>query len=386
MPRLKPLVREGKQLIAQDKWAKLFEYLSGALDAQSDAFTELTMLSGRYQRVYEKEMKGTISPQEAGLAYNQIREAGLAFLDKLEAGDLGSGGVLEDPLREKLKQLALRHPLTPLHIVNCDRRKINRKFRRAFRQWDEARNYQFYFALGCPTQEPDGFAERMVFELIAARLEDHRDSINYPRRPDGERLHLPALPMGFTLKDCQAQFRRYMAERFELGGRSLEDFLNQDLSERQERYIALAFTIVAGDWDPDLMEEYLPWIIETFSARPERGPTCIFTFVVKLKNAHRPKDIRFEREAMESLEEIIEQYEEQASLLAPFAEVPRYYLEEWFEKVAEVRQSEVDEIIEHITEHLSPEERARYETEDKLLNMERISALQERIWAIHRGQ
>lgn len=386
MPRLKQLVREGKQLIAQDKWTKLFERMSAALDAQSDAFTELAMLSGRYQRVYEKEMKGTISAQEAQLSYNQIREGALAFLNKLEAGDLGSGGVLEDPLQEKLKQLTLRHPLTPLHIVNCDRRKINHKFRRAFRQWDEARNYQFYFALGCPTQEPDGFAERMVFELIAGRLEDHRDSINYPRRPDGERLHLPALPVGFTLKDCQAQFRRYMAERFELGGRSLDDFLNQDLSERQERYIALPFTIVAGDWDPVLMEEYLPWIIETFSARPERGPTCIFTFVVKLKNAHRPEDIRFEREAMESLEEIIGQYDEQAALLAPFAEVPRYYLEEWFEKVAEVRQSEVDEIIENITEHLSPEERARYETEDKLLNMERISALQEQIWAIQRGQ
>lgn len=300
MPRLKQLVREGKQLIAQDKWTKLFERMSAKLDAQSDAFTELAMLSGRYQRVYEKEMKDTLSAQEAQLSYNQIREAALAFLNKLEAGDLGSGGTLEDPLREKLKQLPLRHPLTPLHIVNCDRRKINRKFRRAFRQWDEARNYQFYFALGCPTQEPDGFAERMLFELIATRLEDHRDSINYPRRTDGERLYLPALPMGFTLKDCQAQFRRYMAERFELGGRSLEDFLNQDLNERQERYIALPFTIMAGDWDPDLMEDYLPWIIETFSARPERGPTCLFTFVVKLKNAHRPEDIRFEREAMES--------------------------------------------------------------------------------------
>ena len=385
MPRLKQLVRESKQLIAKDKWTKLFERLSQALDAQSGAFTELATLSGRYQRTYDQEMRGVISAPEAQLAFNQIREAALAFLDKLEAGDLGNGGTLEDPLQEKLEQLALRHPLTPLHVVNCDRRKINRKFRRAFRQWDEARNYQFYFALGCPTQEPDGFAERMVFELIAARLEDHRDSIDYPRRPDGERLHLPALPVGFTLKDCQAQFRRYMAERFDLGGRSLEDFLKQDLGERQERYIALPFTIVAGDWDPDLMEDYLPWIIDTFSARPERGPTCLFTFVVKLKNAHRPADIRYEREVLESLEEITEQYKEQAALLAPFPEVPRYYLEEWFEKVANTRQDEVNDIISYIIKQLSDEERARYETEDQLLNMERISALQEQIWALHRG-
>ena len=385
MPSLKQLVRESKQLIAKDKWTKLFERLSQALDAQSGAFTELATLSGRYQRIYDQEMRGVISAREANLEYNKIREAVLAFLDKLEAGDLGSGGTFEDPLQEKLEQLALRHPLTPLHVVNCDRRKINREFRRAFRQWDEARNYQFYFALGCPTQKPDGFAERMVFELIAARLEDHRDSIDYPRRPDGERLHLPDLPVGITLKDCQARFQRYMAERFDLGDRSLEDFLNQDLSDRQERYIALPFTIVAGDWDPDLMEDYLPWIIDTFSARPERGPTCIFTFVVKLKNAHRPEDIRFEREAMESLEEIVGHYEGKAALLAPFPEVPRYYLEEWFEKVADIRQSEVAEIINYITEHLTEEERARYETEDQLLNMKDISALQDQIWNIHRG-
>jgi len=176
-----------------------------------------------------------------------------------------------------------------------------------------------------------------------------------------------------------------MAERFELGNRSLEDFLNQELGERQERYIALPFTIVAGDWDPDLMEEYLPWIIKTFSALPERGPTCIFTFVVKLKNAHRPEEIRFEREAMESLEEIIGQYDEQAALLAPFAEVPRYYLEEWFEKVADVREDDVEAIVAAIVDQLPETERARYETEDKLLNMERISALQEQIWNIHRG-
>lgn len=388
MSLLTQQIGKWKKLLAANKLKDLFEDISTQLNPERAVFDQIILLNSRFLSTYGEVMGGRMPTQEAEIEYNKIRLALLELFTQLKADDLGSGGSLEDPLDELIRRLAIRQPLTPLQIVNCDRKKVQRSFLRSFRNWDEQRSScQFYFALGCPTQEPEGFAERMVFEIMEARLKDHSDSINYPRRVDGERLLIPALPLGIDLNDCQDNFCRYVAERFHLSPTtSFQDFLENQLPDRKEHYIALPFSILAGDWDPDVMEEYLPWIMDSFSKTEAQGPTSIFIFIIKLKNAHRPEKIRYEREVKESIEEIIEKYQEKVGFLYPFPEVPLYYLEEWFERIAEVRQDQITEILDLMKKRLSDTELALFETEDQLLNMERIEYLQERIWNIHRNK
>ncbi len=380
MSLLKQHINRWQKLLIRNEWGDLFEDLSQKLDKGRPSFSEVILHYSTYKQHYQKEMKGTISKEQADLTYNKLREALLDIFNNLLPDDLGSGGSLEDPLDELLATLKIRHPLSPLYIVNCDRKKNFRSFFRTFSSWDEQQNFQFYFALGCPSQKPEGFAERMVFEIIERRLQGQTDGIRYPRNVNGERLFIPDLPLGFNLKDCKENFCRYMAERFQLGKQSFEEFMTKTLLKRRERYIAMPFNIMSGDWEPELMEEYLPWIIETFSTNEYHGPTCIFIFVIKLKNAHNPDNIRYEREVMDSVKDFIEKYKDIAGYLYPFKEVPQDFFEQWLEKVAYIRQDQIDQIMELLKRRFSEAELARYETEDQLLDMERIEQVQEKVW------
>jgi hypothetical protein len=385
---LKQQIGKWKKLLAANKLKDLFDDISNQLNPERAVFDQIILLKSRFLSTYGEVMGGRMPSQEADIEFNKIRQALLDLFSQLSAEDLGAGGSLEDPLDELITKLIIRHPLTPLQIVNCDRTEVQRSFFKSFRNWDKQHSrYQFYFALSCPIQEPDSFAERMVFEIMEARLKDHSDSINYPRRVDGERLLIPPLPLGIDLNDYQDNFRRYIAERFHLSPTtSFQDFLKYQLPDRKERYIAMPFDILAGDWDPDLMEEYLPWIMNSFSKAEAQGPTCIFIFIIKLKNAHRPEKIRYEREVKESIDDIIEKHREKIGFLYPFPEVPQHYVEEWFERIAVIRQDQTLEILELLKKQLSDTELALFETKDHLLNMERIKYLQERIWNIHRNK
>lgn len=376
-----------RKLIGKNRFPDLFADMSERLDPNSAFFNQLIHNNSRYVATHQKEMGGLITSEAAELGYNQVRLALLTIIEALAPEDLGRGGTLVDALDEQLAQLKVKYPLTPLYLVNCDRQQNSRKFKKIFRGWEaDRRHYQFYFALGCPSQEPEGFAERIVFEVMEMMADNHGDSIDYPRVAGSERLAIPPLPLGLTLRDAQEKFKKYLAERFDLGDQDFAYFLDHHLPARRESYLVFPFSIVAGDWEPDLMEEYLPWLMDNFSRPGGKGPTCLFIFVLWLKHAHAPERIRYEREVLESMQELIAEHEDRAGYLYPFKEVPRYYLEEWFQKVADVDQSEIDRILDLFCERLSEAELARYRTEDRLLDMERIEAIQERIWTLHRSR
>lgn len=372
-----------KNYLAEDKWSPLFTEMQAQL--QGDAANILIHQRGRHQATYEKEMKGTIAAPEAGLVYSQVRDALIYLIDQLTENDIGSGPATEDPLDLLVRELPIEIPLTPLYLVNCDRRRSLRFFRKCFGRWQDAPcHFQFYYLLACPTQEPEGFAERLVYELAGAYTDTHHHSINYRRSDGDERVRIEPLPIGLTLNDSKEGFKKYFAERFNLGNTSFEDYLRTGLPHLQWKYVATALSITAGDWDPDILEDYMQWLMDAFLEAEGQTPTFLFFMVVWLKNAHFPEKIRrYDHEALDSVKDLVQQNKEYATLISPLPPVPADDLEEWLEKLGGVSQVQKNNIIRTIADRLQGEELTRFQSPDKLLDMERIENLQERVWHIH---
>lgn len=136
-----------------------------------------------------------------------------------------------DLLISKAAQLRLKKNLTPWHLVNCDRSEMTDEFWDFFEESQDNNNpYQFYFILACPTQQPDNFAERMVYELQKEELKrmDPDEVLWYPRRSDQrDRVAIENLPMGRKAEIAADEFKAYFNSKFPLqqAGSSFEHFL-----------------------------------------------------------------------------------------------------------------------------------------------------------------
>lgn len=383
---LPALQKAWRSLLAANRWADLFAAMQPQLNGQSEAGKMLLQLQSRHSKVYREEMLGTSSTADANLEYNRLRYSVLELIGLIQPEDLGAGPAAPNPLDALVRNLQVEAPLsTPLFLVNCDRRQEWRFFRRSFSARQEAgHRFQFYFILACPTQEPEGFAERIVYELLGEHAESHRTSVQYPRRHGGQRMRIDPLPLGATLGAAKDAFTAYFAERFELGGTDFDDFLRLRLPELQDDYIATALHVTAGDWDPFILEDYLQWLMERFTATGKARPTFLFFFVISLKNAHLPEKIRRDdAEALRSVEQLVARNAGHATLIAPLPPVPVDDLEEWLEKLGRITQSEKNALLQAIAATLDAEQAERLERE-QLLDMEPIEDLQERVYRIHR--
>jgi hypothetical protein len=121
---LSELKDTANKLIGKSDYERIFDLLSGRLDPGCAAFSDLIQQSGRYKRVFREDMNGVVDRKDAQKEYNQINQALLYLVRELREQDLGSGGRLTDPLEKEAARIAVQIPLTPLHIVNCDRKKI----------------------------------------------------------------------------------------------------------------------------------------------------------------------------------------------------------------------------------------------------------------------
>ncbi len=377
--------KEWKSLLADNKWGELFEGMTRQLSGLP-AQTAL-QLKGRHSRMFNAEMNGIVSGAEANLEYNQIRYGLFSLIDNLTAADLGGGGApAQDPLDALVRTLHIDIPLsTPLYLVNCDRRREWRAFRRGYATRGEACClFQYYFVLACPTQEPEGFAERVVYELLGEHAGTHRFSVLYRRHDGSGRLRIEALPLGPTPRAARDAFKTYFADRFDLGNADFEQYLRTDLPRLQADLVATALHITAGDWDPDILDGYLQWLMDTFQETDNQTPTFLFFFIISLKNAHQPDHIRGDdREVLQSVETLVQNNPHRASLITPLPPVPTDDLEEWLEKLGHITQSEKNAILTAMTAHFTPEQHDQF-AQHQLLDMEPIEDLQERVYRAHR--
>ena len=383
---LRELKESANTLIGKSDFEGVFELLSKRLDPMRPAFIDLIQLSSRYNRVFKDDMNGVVSRENAGLEYNQILQALVQLVRKLVEDDLGAGGDLDDPLDIEARKLQVEIPITPLLLVNCNRRKPIRFFWRAFSLYlERERRFQFYFLPSCPSQEPEGFAERTIQELLEKELDKATQSFDFRCRAD-ERLMVETLPIGLNLSGSQKAFKTYFAERFGLAnsGATFEEYLRTGLPKLPWQYVATTFKITASDWDDELLPAYISWIMDTFANTGPDIPAFIFFFVITVKNAHREDTLRGDlRDALKSVRQLAEARPEEATLIEPLPPVPADDLEEWLDKLGDVSTDQKRTIIDLIAARLKDEEEAWFR-QTREFNMERIEDFQKKVYHNHK--
>lgn len=301
-----------------------------------------------------------------------------------------------------LAQLARKLPvdilLTPLFLVNCDRSEAVRSFWRVFD--DSAaqnRRFHFYFLPCCPTQQPEGFAERIVHELVEDELDNDHATLDHRRRScqGEERLLTEPLPLGRNVDVSKKKFKKYFAERFGLDSEQVfEDYLRTGLPALPWKYVVTAFRIVDEDWDDALLRPYLQWLMDTFSATGPDVPNFIFFFIVEIKHAHRdgPSN-RAAREVMEGIKALVAARGKDpadgpadAALIKPLPPVPDEDLEKWMDGLSRtIRNNHKQQVIKLLAAQLAGDEEKQYEKERKF-NMERIEDFQLKVYEAHKNK
>lgn len=384
---LDQLQKAWNKLIADSKFERLFKDMDTRLNPRSDAYQTFLQLSSRYCSTYRDAVgKGIISQENAQLSFNQISNGLIELIKNLQQEDISTeASNHQHPLDVLAQQLDVKVLLTPLYLVNCNRSKAFLDFNKSYRKWKEKeQGFQFYYILACPTQEPEGFTERVIYEIMGKMEEDHRNTIHYPRSAGNERVLIDPLPFELDLQDSKEAFKKYFARRFNLGNTDFETYLNTGLTSLKVDYIITALSVTAKDLYTYQLEEYLQWLMDCFSTIEGRAPKFLFFFVISLKNAFKEKIRPDDLEALESVRALVAQNNEHATLVSKLPPVPADDLEDWLEKLGNIPQIQKDQIIETIAAGLSPEESERFLSEDKLLNMEHIEDFQERVYKFHR--
>lgn len=386
---LDQLKKSWNKYLEDGAFEQLFDAMKAHLNSESDRYSDYTKLRGRHSTNYNSEMSNTLSTADISIEKNRISASLLDLIKKLTPADLATGSASNapgaDPLDALAQQLEVHTSLSLLHLVNCDRREAVRSFNRSYGRWQEAqRAFQFYYILACPTQEPEGFSARIIYQLLHDNEERHQHSLNYRRHPDTGRVRIEDLPVSFTLKNCQEAFKKYFAERFGLGNTSFEEYLQTGLPRLQWEHVTTVMKISTQAWDPELIQNYLQWLMDCFVTINTHAPNFLFFFVISVKNAHHKEKVRrADREVLDTIGDLVASNTEHATLINALPPVEAAYFEDWLEDICQPDQQLKNKIIDTIAQKLSPEEMEQFQTEDKLLNMEHLQDFQKRVYKFH---
>ncbi|MFK7947184.1 MAG: hypothetical protein AB8G11_06330 [Saprospiraceae bacterium] len=331
----------------------------------------------------KKELQGGLSlDQEFKLSEDIIAiEAQIDELRKQIAKSYGldsqSGQTI---LADKIRTLSITEDIGEIHLVNCNREAVADSFWEAFDLKLEGEvPFQFYFVPACPTQQPDSFTERMIIEIILDELDEEEDAILCLRGANN-RLMLEDLPLGRNLKRSQKAFAKYFSKRFELGDKTMEQYLETGLPKLEYDYVATVFEVFAEKWK-DFTKEYLEWIINQFKSPNDEVPTFLFFFVVYIYDIHKESVKAEFEEIKDELQSLQIKHLEVATMMKSLKPVERQLVESWIRDLGERNQSKIGEIVDILVAGLKQVARKQYDT-NQTLNMTDIERFQELVYKI----
>lgn len=383
---LDQLQKEWKTLIGAGRFADLFVSMTEQLNASSRQFNTFAQLKGRHSNLHNDNMRGILSTEDHKIALNQISNDLLGFIDTLSPADVAPSSEKGEYILDKLaRELEVQDRLSPLSLVNCNRQDAIESFSERYSHWESLdQKHQYYFIVSCSSQEPEGFSERVVYELQGTYDHSLQQGFKSRKYANAERLSVDLLPFNaLTLDNCKEAFKKYFASRFDLKNKSFEAYLQEEVPLLKFEHATLVLKITSGQWNK-LMESYLQWIIETFAALPAKAPRFLFFFNINLKDAHKEKDAMHPRnqQTFEQIQQFIARNVEHALLIAPLHPVPVLDFEEWLELV-DAEDDQKDDIIQAIAERLKADEKTYFESRDQSLYMQRIHDFQKRVYKFH---
>ncbi|MDX1940843.1 MAG: hypothetical protein SFU99_09855 [Saprospiraceae bacterium] len=289
-------------------------------------------------------------------------------------------------LEQKIRELSIdiNSKVGELFLVNIDRVPPRNRFWDAFDENLERKNpFQFYFVLACPTQQPNSFAERMIYELVIEELEENVDAINYMRQQDSRRVKVEDLPLGRNLRNSQREFKKYFARRFGLTDSEtmFEDYIKTGLPKLEYQYVATVFDLNASKWDESLMQEYLQWIMDVFSNTHEAVPTFLFFFAVFIRDVHKDPLPPNEKKIVEGIQALSSKNQERCSLINQLTPVETGDIADWIRELGEQNESKIADVIKLLIAGLPDDKKSKFEG-NKKLDMTDIERFQEVVYKI----
>ncbi|MEL7194743.1 MAG: hypothetical protein AAFO96_19985 [Bacteroidota bacterium] len=286
----------------------------------------------------------------------------------------------ETELVRMIRRLNLDEQLGAWHLVNCNRTHASEKFWQAFEE-KEGLPFQFYFILSCPTQQPNSFVERVIYEIIEEILDDDSQAINY-ERDSFDRLKLKPLPLGKLKGTSPKKLKKYFSERFEMNIKDFESFLETGSPPLRYRYVISAFQLSERKWKEDNMKQYLEWMIQNFQSSNWSHDTQFIFFInflaAKAYLPEAPPPLPSMRSVLNGLSDAYEA----CTLIDPLRPVPQEDLVDWFRDLGARNHADIRDIIDVVVRTLSADDQQVFQTHQQL-NMEEIEQLQELVFQIY---
>ena len=275
-----------KNSISEGRLEDVFDKLRACFPNGSDNNNAVIIQQSTWKEVNNKFNGGLFTLQDLQTEQNTISFKLLRLIDQIPDMDF----------EKTISELELSE-IGTISLVNCNRNTSFTSFKSFFRQ-HKTIPFQFYFIVGCPSQEPDSFAERLIYEVIDDVLVGEDSAIDFVRWKENvagvevERVDIPSLPIGMDVDKSQLKFKKDFGkrlQRFNMTDVSLEDFVNEKAAQLPYNYFTFLYQLEADDWESDVTTQYLEWVVETFKKNKANQPTFLFYIVVNMENAHIQK-------------------------------------------------------------------------------------------------
>ncbi len=320
---LEQLGTELKTLIGSNLM-QAFKRLEETLRAEMPLSDKLMAQQSRFNIITQDKNAGQVTDEVYRVELTNISNALKDIVNAITDDDLRSG---LSELGRQIELLDLSEPLGVLSLVDCDRIAPRDFF------WNEfgeraGQPYQFYFLPSSPTQQPDGFAERLVWEIIQFELQDEENAIWFERdtRNSMSRVKISKLPVGPTVSFSINQFKKYFKGHFPQGETEIEAWLDNSAAALQYRYIVFVFRIDVRLGLTKSLLEYFEWFITTFSTMDESKPAFVFFFLLDKPDFDKNVDTKM----LEELKTLTDKYEKATEIIPHLTPLSLDDVRTWF--------------------------------------------------------
>lgn len=359
-----------KRFIGEDNMEGVFAALRSCFPSESMENKAVIIQTSQFKRIQDETLMGLMTDETFNVEKNRIRTILLTLIDRLPEVDF-----------ENDLDFLEMSDIGVISLVNCDRISPFNTFKSFFKKHQKL-PFQFYFIIGCPHQEPDSFAERLIYEVIEDVLVGEESAIDFMRGKEliqgieVERVDIPLLPMGMDAEKSQLKFKKEFGKRlarFNMTDVSLEDFVSAKAAQLPYNYFTFIYQIEADDWD-DTTATYLQWIIETFRKNNVHQPTFLFYFVINMENAH----VQLRTEVMEEVQKILTPNDDACTVIDQLMPVQPDDISRWIRSYGERSQAKIDAVVKKFSNSLALQGKMK---DGSTIDMTDMEQFQEKIYA-----
>lgn len=367
------------KLISRGRLEEALNYWITLLGHHDSTRFEITGYSARLSALTTDKNKGIIDFKEETLARNQIMAAMLDTYSNWQPG-----GELT-PLHHAVGQLGIDNDsaVDVAYLVNCDRIKPAKTFRRIFGARKNEEHFQFYFLCGCPNEMPGSFAKRLIYSIIKDHLEGRECSINFPFQEGADRIRIEELPLGDDLEASKKRFKAYVAKRFKFSDtQTFESFIETGVPKLEEDYVTAIFEISDKKWDGDEGEirDYFDWMMRTFNHTHAAVPTFLFFIVVRSQGLWNEAQRNGNQSAiLREIETLCAAHPAFATVISDFPPVDAQDLSDWLAELGVRNPNHAGNIINALAQTLKPHERQMFDARN-WLHMKDVEIVQKMIY------